>query len=82
MPEFVPTRFKIWYCHQVPSKSYEREVSDPAVGQLILDNIYEVILFAFDNRMIPDYDNAGGIVYLDEDGEWTDYDPEEWEAAS
>jgi len=77
-PEFRPSKFKLWYSHQVPGLSYEQEVPDARTGQMILDAIYQVALYQFDNKMIPDYCNAGGIVYLDEDGEWTDYDPEEW----
>lgn len=73
-----PTKFKIWYNHQVPGPGYEQEVPNPEIGQAILDAIYQVALYQFTNRMIPDYANAGGIVYLDEDGEWVDYHPEDW----
>lgn len=82
MTEFRPAQFKIWYSHQIPGKSYEREVPDPVVGQQILDAIYDLALHQFDNNMIPDYCNAGGIVYLDEDGDWSDYDPEEWQGGA
>lgn len=78
---FTPSKFKIWYNHQVPGPSYEREVPNPEVGQQILDTIYDVALYQFRNNMIPDYANSGGIVYLDEDGEWSDYDPDDWEDA-
>ena len=74
-----PTKFKIWYTHQVPGQAFEREVSDPAVGLQILDAIYDLALFQFSHNMIPDYANAGGVVYLDEDGDWVDYDPEDFE---
>lgn len=75
---FAPTKFKIWYVHQMPSEAFEREVADPATGQQILDIIYELALFQFANNMIPDYANTGGVVYLDEDGDWSDYNPDEW----
>lgn len=75
---FTPTQFKIWYIHQVPSEPFERDVPDAATGQLILDTIYALALFQFEHNMIPDYANTGGVVYLDEDGEWSDYDAEEW----
>ncbi|MBB3752667.1 hypothetical protein FHT44_005179 [Mycolicibacterium sp. BK634] len=77
---FKPTKFKLWYQHQVPGPSFEQEVSDPVIGQKILDTIYDVALYQFHNKMIPDYCNMGGIVYLDEDGDWSDFHPEEWEA--
>lgn len=79
MSGFKPTKFKIWYVHQCPGPSYEQEVETPELGQKILDAIYQVALYQFRNNMIPDYANAGGVVYLDEDGEWTDYDAEDWE---
>lgn len=76
--EFKPTKFKIWYTHQVPGPAYEQEVDTPELGQAILDAIYQVALYQFNNRMIPDYCNTGGVSYLDEDGDWTDYDAEDW----
>ena len=78
---FTPTKFKIWYVHQIPGTAYEREVPDPQTGALMLDAIYSAMVHAFDHKMIPDYCNTGGIVYKDEDGDWIDYDPEEWEVA-
>ena len=77
---FKPTKFKIWYCHRVPGPRFEREVPDPETGRLLLDTIYDLTLHLFNNRMIPDYCSAGGVTYLDEDGDWVDYHPEEWEA--
>lgn len=59
------TQFKIWYTHhQIPGPRYEAEVPDAATGRLILEHL-------------PDYCNTGGIVYLDEDGEWVDYDEDD-----
>jgi hypothetical protein len=74
-----PDKFKIWYIHQIPGKAWEREVPDPATGQLILDAIYDVALYQYATGMTPNYANAGGISYLDEEGDWIDYHPEEWE---
>lgn len=74
----TPTEFRVWYTHQVPGKTWEQPVPDPATGQAILDAIYSVALFQFENNMIPDYANAGGVTYLDEDGNWYEYDPEDW----
>ena len=65
MDDFTPTKFKIWYVHQIPGKAYTQEVSSPEDGQMILDAIYQVALYQYENRMIPDYANAGGIVYLE-----------------
>ncbi|WPH57839.1 hypothetical protein [Mycobacterium phage WXIN] len=77
--DFQPSQFKIWYTHQVPGPAYEQEVESPEVGQKILDAIYAVALYQYDNKMIPDYANTGGVIYLDPDGDWIDYHPEDWE---
>ena len=79
MDDFKPEKFRIWYVHQVGGgEAFERNVPDPETGQLILDAIYDLMLKMFDDRMIPDYCNTGGIVYLDEDGDWVDYHAEDW----
>lgn len=72
-------RYKIWYIHQLGAPAYEREVASPDVGQEILDAIYDVALYQFENGMIPDYCNMGGVMYLDDDGDWVDYHPEDFE---
>ncbi len=76
----APTKFRIHYIHQVPGKPFTREVSSVDEGKKILDVVYAVMLDAFDKNQIPDYCNAGGVEYLDSDGEWTHYDEgdEEW----
>ena len=72
----TPTRFKIWYTHQASGKIFEREVPEPITGLLILDIIYDLALLLFENNMIPDYVNDGGVIYLDDDGNWVDYKEE------
>lgn len=75
-----PSKFKIYYIHQVPGDAYERDVPSAEVGLQILDAIYDVALYQFDSGMIPDYANAGGVMYWDTDDDtWYDYDPEDWE---
>lgn len=76
---FRPSEFRIWYVHQVPSMAYQRDVPDPQTGELILDAIYDLAIFQYEQKMIPDYANMGGVLYRDEDGEWIDYHSEEWE---
>lgn len=79
MTDFTPTKFRIWYKHQVGTDipPYTQGVDIPEVGTKILEGIYRAFLHAFDNKMIPDYANTGGVVYLDEDGEWVDWDPDD-----
>ena len=71
---------RIWYIPQVPMKVFEASVPDLKTGKLVLDIIYELALFEFENKVKPDYANMGGIVrYEDVDGEmeWVDVDEEE-----
>lgn len=71
--------YKIWYAHQLGAgEAFERVVSSPEEGEKILDAIYDVMLHLFDNFMIPDYANTGGVLYLDDDGEWVDFHPEDF----
>lgn len=75
----APTKFKIWYMHQIGGPAYEQPVDSAEEGQKILDAIYQVALYLYQNRMAPDYANTGGITYWDEvESEWFDYDPEDW----
>ena len=77
-----PTKFRLWYIHQVPGEPFEQEITNPADGQRILDTISNLMMYLYATKHIPDYANMGGIAYLDEDGDWIDYHPEEWEDES
>lgn len=65
----TPGDLRIWYIPQVPMKAFERDVPDFKTGQLLLDTIYELALFEYENKVKPDYCNAGGISRWEEDGE-------------
>ena len=75
----TPVQYKIWYIHQIDGPAFERDVPSPEAGEDLLDAIYDLSLFLFENGMILDYANIGGILYLDEDGDWVDYHPEDFE---
>lgn len=72
-------QYRIWYIHQLGGPSYERPVHTPEEGFEVLETIYDLMVFLFDERVIPDYANMGGVEYLDEDGDWVDYHPEDFE---
>jgi hypothetical protein len=63
---------KLWWIPQVPMKAFEVEISTLDEGAKLLDVLAKYDMFQFDNRIKPDYCNAGGIVML-EDGEWVDW---------
>lgn len=63
---------QVWWCPQVPMKSFECSVGSIREGALLLDALARYDLFQFENRIKPDYCNAGGLqVYCD--GDWEDW---------
>lgn len=70
-------QFRVWYIPQVPMKAFEVDVPDVKTGRLLLDAIERFSLFEYENQVKPDYADAGGVAYLDEDGDWIDLEDEE-----
>lgn len=66
---------RVWWVPQVPMPAFYVPVADVREGLLLLDALAEYDLFQFENRIKPDYSNAGGLEVF-EDGEW-----HEWESA-
>ena len=74
--EAIP-RYKVWYIPQVPMKAFEVETTDPKVAHLILDILGLFSFFEYENNIKPDYADAGGVVVMNDDGEWEDLEEEE-----
>jgi hypothetical protein len=72
---------KVWYIPQVPMEAFEVIVpdNDLKTAKLLLNTIIDFSIFEFENKVKPDYSDAGGICRV-EDGEWWDVDEEELEA--
>jgi len=73
-PVEVP-RLRVWWIPQVPMDPFHVEVKsvDEAVRTLRMLADYDI--FQYENRVKPDYSNAGGLEVF-EDGEWEEwYDP-------
>ena len=71
---------KVWWIPQVPMKSFYIDVSTVAEGVKIMDILADYDLFQFENRIKPDYSNAGGINMFDPtdtedgpDGSWVSW---------
>jgi len=62
-----------WWVPQVPTKSFTVPVDSIEMGVWIMDILAQYDLFQYENRIKPDYSNAGGIQQwsLDTDGEGT-----------
>lgn len=69
-------RLKVWWIPQVPGKSFDVPVSSAEQGKFLLNVLAEYDLFQFENRIKPDYANAGGLMAF-EDGEWCDWTDED-----
>jgi len=69
---------KVWWIPQVPMKAFEVPVESSKQAKFLLDALAKYDLFQFENKVKPDYANAGGLsVY--QDGEWVDWTNEEGE---
>ena len=70
--EEVEGALRVWHIPQVPGKGFRVPVKSPAEAKFVLDILAAYDGFQFENRIKPDYCNAGGLeVY--ENGEWTDW---------
>jgi len=71
-------KFKAWYIPQVPMHPFEVERPTAVEAQAALDLITDFSIFEFENKVKPDYSDAGGVEEWDEtDQEWFDLEPEE-----
>jgi hypothetical protein len=65
---------KVWWIPQVPGKPFEVSVPDIWAGATLCEVLADYDLFQYENKIKPDYCNAGGIVWF-HGGEWEDIDP-------
>ncbi len=63
---------RIWWIPQIPGKPFIVPVRDIADAKLLLDTLARYDQFQFENRIKPDYSNAGGLCVFEE-GEWVDW---------
>lgn len=71
------SKYKVWYVPQLPMKAFEVEVDDLKTANTVLNAIYDLSLFEYENRIKPDYADLGGIaVWNEEDSEWEDVEEE------
>lgn len=78
-PETKEGDLKIWWIPQVPMTAFEVPVKSPEEAAKIMVVLADYDIFQFENRVKPDYSNAGGLCVF-ESGEWVDWeDPETFE---
>ena len=54
-------QLQVWWIPQVPGQPFEVNVSSLAEGVKIMEVLADYDRFQFENRIKPDYANAGGI---------------------
>jgi hypothetical protein len=78
-----PGDLSVWWVPQVPMKAFRVPVSNLEIGVKVMDVLADYDKFQFDNKVKPDYCNAGGLNVwcADSDGEgtpgWEDWYDEE-----
>lgn|SRR3546814_506371 len=76
-------QLQVWWVPQVPMTAFEVNVGSVQEGAKLLDVLAEYDLFQYENKVKPDYCNAGGLRRwcADSDGEgtpgWEDWCDEE-----
>lgn len=61
--------YRAWWVPQVPCKSFQVDRVDLRSAVAVADMLARYDQFQFENKIKPDYSNAGGIMEWDDD-EW------------
>lgn len=67
---------RVYWHPQVPCKAFHVDVKTPQEAAKILDVLANYDIFQFENRIKPDYANAGGLQEFD-GKEWLDWEDAE-----
>jgi hypothetical protein len=70
---------RVWWIPQVPMQPFHVPVPDVKTAKLVMNCLANYDIFQFENRVKPDYSNAGGLECYsrDDDGEWYEWYDEE-----
>lgn len=75
--------FRVWWIPQIPGKPFEVLVTTYAAGIALCDVLADYDIFQYENRIKPDYANAGGVQGLEATtGDWVDIDEEDVETTA
>ena len=71
------SQFKVWWIPQIPGQPFEVSCGTHLDrAEWLTDVLANYDLFQYENRIKPDYANAGGVCGF-QDGEWVDIDEDE-----
>jgi len=72
----IKEKLRVWWIPQVPMSAFRVEVETPIEAKKLLKVLADYDTFQFENKIKPDYSNAGGLETFDEKsqewGEWYD----------
>lgn len=63
-------KYRVWWIPQVPMQRFFVPVKSPDEARLILTTLAKYDLFQFQNKIKPDYCNAGGLECRHGTGLW------------
>jgi hypothetical protein len=62
-------KLQVWWVPQVPMKAFTVDVETVAEGVKIMNTLANYDIFQYENKVKPDYSNAGGLNMWDEDSD-------------
>lgn len=65
-------QLRVWWIPQMPMNPFYVNVESPEQAKFLLEALANYDLFQFENRVKPDYSNAGGLEVF-EDGDWSEW---------
>ena len=68
-------KLRVWWIPQVPMTPFFVPVATIEEGKKICEVLADYDQFQFNNRIKPDYCNAGGMSFCAGDNKWSDFDP-------
>lgn len=74
--------FQVWWIPQLPMRPFEFPVPSMDAGFMLCEALAKYDLFQFENRVKPDYCNAGGVQWKHCEltkGQWWDIEDDEYE---
>ena len=67
-------KLRVWWIPQVPMEAFYIPVESPEEGQKVMNILATYDCFRYNHNVKPDYANAGGLQYFNEEsGEWEDW---------
>lgn len=79
----TPIEYRVWWIPQVPLRGespFHVEVPDLPTGKLLVNTLALYDIYQYENKIKPDYSNAGGLEYrhpILTQGDWEELDTDD-----